>query len=88
MKQGAKNKAIHAKMGKLPKGGVDWKAIERDQKAIDSLPNRGRVLASKMGKKERFTVEGRKHIQSFGEQHPDFHAAQRESKRMKDSWWK
>ena len=38
--------------------------------------------------KERFTPEGRRRIQSFGTQHPDFHAAQKESKRMGDSWWK
>lgn len=37
---------------------------------------------------ERFTQGGRQRIQNYGEQHPDFHAAQRESKKMKDPWWK
>ncbi len=27
----------------LNKHGVDWKAIDRDQKAIDKLPNKGRA---------------------------------------------
>jgi len=27
----------------LGKDGVDWKAIKKDQKAIDKLPNRGRA---------------------------------------------
>lgn len=30
----------------LNKHGVDWKAIDRDQKAIDKLPNKGRVGGS------------------------------------------
>ena len=31
----------------LGKDRVDWKAIDRDQKAIDKLPNKGRVKDSK-----------------------------------------
>lgn len=36
--------AKHAALkNKLPRGGIDFKAIRRDQEAIDKLPNRGRV---------------------------------------------
>ncbi len=31
----------------LGKNGIDLKAIAKDQKAIDSLPNKGRALGSK-----------------------------------------
>ena len=31
----------------LGKDRVDWKGIERDQKAIDKLPNRGRASAAR-----------------------------------------
>lgn len=36
----AKHKALKKKLGR---SGIDFKAIERDQKHIDSLPNKGRV---------------------------------------------
>lgn len=52
----------------LNKDGVDWKAIKRDQKAIDKLPNKGRAkdkikkMASKIsvlkGYAKRMRAEG------------------------------
>lgn len=53
-------------------------------------PAKSKSKLKKMAKKapkERFTQEGRRRIQHYGEQHSDFHTAQRESKRMKDPWW-
>jgi hypothetical protein len=51
----------------LNKDGMDLKAIRKDQKAIDALPNRGRVqspkeaqtkaIMAKMGEKKQSVIE-------------------------------